>query len=98
MSAENAERLEQVAALVRLLDTGDPDRTRSALLRPRTDEDSTFDLLCAGRYREALTVARRSAVELVRPPARLKEAAGSLRSRSPWPVASLTARVGEKCT
>lgn len=71
MNANNAERLEQVAAVVRLLDTGDPDRTRSALLRPRTDGNSTFDLLCAGRYREALTAARRSAVELV-PPARVK--------------------------
>lgn len=66
MSADNAERLEQVAAVARFLDVGDPDRTRSALLRPRAGGESIFDLLYSGRHHEALALARRPMADNVR--------------------------------
>lgn len=72
LSADNAERLEHVAAAIRLLDLGDPDQTRSALLRPWAGSESIYDLLCARRDREAVALARRGAVVDARPAATRK--------------------------
>jgi hypothetical protein len=67
LSADNAERLEQIAAAIRLLDLGDPDQTRSALLRPWGGSESIYDLFCARSDREAVALARRGAGVDVRP-------------------------------
>ena len=72
LNADNAERLEHIAAVIRLLDQGDPDQTRSALLRPGAGSDSIYDLLRRGRGREAIDLARRGAVVDLAPQAARK--------------------------
>ncbi len=57
-SAENAERILRVLMIVRQLDTGEPERTRTELLRPRRDGLSIYDVLSAGRDHDVLGLVR----------------------------------------
>ncbi len=57
-SAENAERIGRVLRIVRELDTGNPDRTRAALLDASSHGHSIFELLCDGRDPEAALLSR----------------------------------------
>lgn len=83
LSADNAERLERVAAAIRLLDAGDPERTRSEILRPLVGGESVYDLLCSGRDREVLALAGRGPLP--------REMSANLKARRP-PTLSRTVR------
>jgi transcriptional regulator with XRE-family HTH domain len=53
-SSENAVRLERIAAIVKRLDAGNPERTRQRLLEPITEAQSVMDLLIEKRDRDVL--------------------------------------------
>jgi transcriptional regulator with XRE-family HTH domain len=57
-SAENAERILRVLAIVRHFDTGDAERTRTELLRPLQTGISIYEMLCANRDDEVVLLVR----------------------------------------
>lgn len=57
-SAENAERILRVLAIVRHYDTGDAERTRAELLKPLQTGISVYEMLCAHREDEVVRLLR----------------------------------------
>lgn len=86
-SAENTERLLRVLAIVSQLDTGEPEHTRTELLRPRRGDVSAYDALCAGRDYAVVGLVRESRRDATkrsrRPPALDSAARDRRRGYSP---------------